>query len=130
TLLPALRRIASARTRRDPEHSAFLRALTFVGQVVGIISLAQPTGLWPVALIAVAALAFGHRYAYFHRAQPDRRVRVIIFVALHLVFCYLFAALIAGGPYPQAQIAMLAMAVVSWEVISRLNLYSCFGMSL
>jgi protein-glutamine gamma-glutamyltransferase len=129
-LLPALGRLASARIRRDPEPSAALRTLTFLGQVVGIVSLAQPTQLWPAAAIAIAALAFGHRYAYRHRAQPDRRVRVFVFVALHLVFCYLFAALVAGGPYPQAQIAMLAMAVVSWEVVSRLNLYSCFGLSL
>lgn len=130
SLLPLLKRLAANRIRRDPEHSPQLRALTFAGQVAGVLSLAQPTQLWPAAVIAVAVLALGHRYAYRHRIRPDRRVRMIIFVALHLVFCYLFASLIFGGPYPQAQIAMLAMAVVSWEVISRLNLYSCFGMSL
>src|SRR5574341_1979803 len=70
TLLPALRKLASTRIRREAEHSAHLRSLTFAGQVIGILSLAQPTQLWPVAVIAVLILAFGHRYAYLHRAKP------------------------------------------------------------
>ena len=40
------------------------------------------------------------------------------------------AGLFIGQPYPQAQLAMLAMAVVSWELFSRLNLYSGLGMGL
>ncbi len=129
-LLPALRKLVSSRVRRDPEHSNRLRALTFAGQAVGILSLAYPTQLWGVAIISIIILAAGHWYAHRHRLAPDRRVRFFVFIALHLTFLYLFAALIIGAPYPQAQIAMLAMAVVSWEVISRLNLYSCLGMSL
>lgn len=125
-----LRTLASKRVRREPEDSIPLRAITFAGQVVGILGLAQPTGLWVVAIIAIVVLGFGHRYAYLQRAKPNKLVQVLSFVGLHLVFCYMFVMLFAGGPYPQAQIAMLAMAVVSWEIISRLNLYSCFGMSL
>lgn len=130
TLLKQFRKLASQRVRRDPEDSIPLRAITFAGQVVGILGLAQPTGLWVVAIIAIVVLGFGHRYAYLQRAKPNKIVQVLSFVGLHLVFCYMFVMLFAGGPYPQAQIAMLAMAVVSWEIISRLNLYSCFGMSL
>lgn len=130
SLLPLLRKFASARVRKEPEHSAQLRALTFAGQVVGVLSLAQPTQLWIVAALAILVLAFGHRHAYQHRVKPNRLTRIVIFVALHLVFCWMFIGIFAAQPYPQAQIAMLAMAVVSWEVISRLNLYSCFGMSL
>src|SRR5262249_42285955 len=130
TLLARVRVLASTRIRRDPENSKTLRAITFGGQLIGILALAQPTQLWLPALISLVVLAFGHRYAYGHRAKRDRRVRLISFIALHLVFCYLFVMLFSGGPYPQAQIAMLAMAVVSWEIISRLNLYSCLGMSL
>ena len=130
SLLPLLRRLASNRVRKDPEHSARLRALTFAGQVVGVLSLAQPTQLWIVAALAILVLAFGHRHAYQHRTKPNRITRIIIFVALHLVFGWMFVGIFAAQPYPQAQVAMLAMAVVSWEVMSRLNLYSCFGMSL
>ncbi|HKZ70373.1 MAG TPA: DUF3488 and DUF4129 domain-containing transglutaminase family protein [Anaerolineales bacterium] len=130
SLLPRLRALASKRVRSDPEGSTTLRALTFAGQVVGILSLAYPTQLWIVAAIAIPFLALGHRYAYQHREKPDRLARFFIFAALHLVFCWMFVGIFTAGPYPQAQVAMLAMAVVSWEVISRLNLYSCFGMSL
>ena len=42
----------------------------------------------------------------------------------------MLAGLFIGQPYPQAQLAMLAMAVVSWELFSRLNLYSGLGMGL
>lgn len=130
SLLPLLRKLASNRVRRDPEHSIPLRALTFAGQVVGVVALAQPTQMWIVAALAVVVLAFGHRHAYQHRIQPNRVTRIVIFVALHLVFCWMFVGIFAAQPYPQAQVAMLAMVVVSWEVMSRLNLYSCFGMSL
>lgn len=130
TLLDKGRTALAARVRRDPEESIPLRALTFAAQCIGILTLAQPTQLWLPALISIVVLAFGHRHAYQHRAKPDKRVRVIIFITLHFVFCYLFVLLIAAGPYPQAQIAMLAMAVVSWELMSRLNLYSGFGLSL
>lgn len=129
-LVNRLRALAQARVRRDPEHSKTLRVLTFAVQVVGVLALAQPTLLWLPALISIVGLAFGHWYAYTHRTKPDRRVRFLSFVALHLVFFYMLVALSLGGPYPQAQIAMLAMATVSWEIFSRLNLYSCFGMSL
>jgi transglutaminase-like putative cysteine protease len=129
-LLDKVRAALSARVRRDPEPSIPLRALTFAAQCIGIVALAQPTQLWLPAVISIVVLAFGHRHAYFHRVKPDKRVRLIIFIALHLVFCYMFAMIVAAGPYPQAQIAMLAMAVVSWELMSRLNLYSGFGMSL
>jgi len=129
-LLTKLQTLVSTRMRREPEHSITLRALTFAAQVVGILALAQPTQLWVPAIIAIVGLAFGHRHAYQHRLKPNRAVKLLSFLALHLVFVYMFVVLFAGGPYPQAQIAMLAMAVVSWEIISRLNLYSCFGMSL
>ncbi len=130
TIALRLRTLVTVRVRRDPEDSIPLRAITFAGQVVGILGLAQPTGLWVVAIIAIVVLAFGHRYAYRQRAKPNRLVQMLAFMGLHLVFCYMFVMLFAGGPFPQAQIAMLAMAMVSWEIISRLNLYSCFGMSL
>ncbi|MBI5054166.1 MAG: transglutaminase domain-containing protein, partial [Chloroflexi bacterium] len=120
----------SKRFRREPEESIPIRALTFATQVVGTISLAYVTGLWFVALMTILLLVFGHRHSYLARGKPQRYVRLIAFFSLHLTFVWMLAGLFIGQPYPQAQLAMLAMAVVSWELFSRLNLYSGLGMGL
>ncbi|MEK9162083.1 MAG: transglutaminaseTgpA domain-containing protein [Chloroflexota bacterium] len=120
----------SKRFRREPEESIRIRALTFAAQVVGTISLAYVTGLWFVTLMTILLLVFGHRHSYLARGKPQRYVRVIAFFSLHLAFVWMCAGLFIGQPYPQAQLAMLAMAVVSWELFSRLNLYSGLGMGL
>jgi transglutaminase-like putative cysteine protease len=120
----------ASRLRKQPEDSRRLRALTFAGQAAGVLSLAQSTQLWVVAAFALLLLAAGHVYAYRTRHKPDRRVRLAVFVALHLAMAWLLVGLLVGAAYPQAQVAMLVMAVVSFELFTRLNLYSGFGMAL
>ena len=120
----------SKRFRHEPEESIRIRALTFAAQVVGAISLAYVTQLWFVALMTILLLVFGHRHSYLVRGKPQRFIRVATFMGLHLAFVWMCAGLFIGQPYPQAQLAMLAMAVVSWELFSRLNLYSGLGMGL
>lgn len=119
------------RTFREPEKSARLRALTFVAQTAGMFSLAYTGQLSIVALIAIVILAAGHRYAYHHvHHKPIPWVRVLVFALFHLVFFWMFVGIFTGQPYPQAQLAMLGMAVVSWELFSRLNLISGIGLGL
>lgn len=120
----------SKRFRHAPEESMRIRALTFAAQVVGALSLAYVTQLWFVALITILLLVFGHRHSYLARGKPQRYIRIATFMGLHLAFVWMCAGLFIGQPYPQAQLAMLAMAVVSWELFSRLNLYSGLGMGL
>jgi len=120
----------SQRFRHEPEESIRIRALTLAAQVVGVISLAYVTQLWVVALITILLLVFGHRHSYLARGKPQRYIRILTFFSLHLTFVWMLAGLFIGQPYPQAQLAMLAMAVVSWELFSRLNLYSGLGMGL
>jgi transglutaminase-like putative cysteine protease len=116
---------------REHELSPSLRVITFAAQVVSVLSLAYVTGLWGVMLISVITLALGHRHAYRSvRDKPHPFARIGAFIALHFVFLWMFYGLFSSQRYPQAQLAMLAMAVVSWELFSRLNLYSGLGLAL
>jgi len=117
--------------RRGPEKSVSLRWLTFGAQITGLLALGWTSQVWLVAMLATVLLIFGHRYALCHvRQKPIPAVRVAIFAAFHLAFLWMVAGLFIGQPYPQAQFAMLAMGIVSFEQFSRLNLYSGFGLAL
>ena len=123
-------RLFSRQVRKDPETSLRLRQLTFAAQSLGILAVAYVSGLWVVAALALLGLALGHRYAYRHCRKPLGRVRVGVFIGLHLTILWMIAGILFGMPYPQVQFAMLALAVVSWEHFSRLNLYSGLGLAL
>ena len=125
-LVPRIRR----KGKEPPEDSLLLRRLAFTAQAVAIVALAAQTRLWGVALVALTVLAAGHTTAYRVRHAPPRRLRVLSFVGLHLVFGWMAFGLFSGQPYPQAQVAMLAMAAVSFELFRRLNLYSGMGIGL
>jgi transglutaminase-like putative cysteine protease len=115
---------------RLPEGSRRLRVIAFTAQAVGALSLASVTGLWGLWVITVVILGMGHYAAYRYREKPPLIMRVGAFLALHLAFLWMFVGLFNGQPYPQAQVAMLAMAAVSFELFSRLNLYSGIGIGL
>lgn len=114
----------------EAEGSVRLRQIAFAAQTVSIIALAWPTRLWVVAVISIGVLAWGHRTAYRFHQKPPRWLRVGTFIGLHVAFGWMFVGMFSGQPYPQAQIAMLAMAVVSFELYQRLNLYSGMGIGL
>lgn len=123
-------RIRNYIRRQQSEPSIRLRVLTFAAQVVGALSLAYCTRLWGVALLSTIILGLGHVYSYRWRLRPSRGVRLAAFIALHLTFAWLVAGIYWGIPYPQAQLAMLAMAVVGWDLFKRLDLYSGLGLGL
>lgn len=117
---------------RSPEPSGALRVLAAGTQLVGMTAQALVTNLWLVWALAVIMLAAGHVYAYrvAGRENRPRWPRVLAFVAFHLVFCWLFAGLFIGQPYPQAQFAMLATGLVSMEIFSRMNLNAAIGLGV
>jgi len=119
-------------TERTPERSLQLRVITFSAQAISFTAVAYVTRLWWLALIGVGVLAVGSYYAYrYHtRDQRIRAVRLGAFIALHLAFGYLLFGIFAGVPYPQAQFAVIATAIVTFELYNRLNLFSAFGMGL
>ncbi len=124
------RQIGKKKAARRPEHSIPLRRIAFAAQTAGILAAAYTTGIWAVAFFAIAILAIGHRTAYRVRDKPPFAMRLGAFAALHLVFVWMFYGLFNDQPYPQAQVAMLAMAVVSFELFSRANLASGMGIGL
>lgn len=111
-----------------PEPSLPLRLLTFCAEAVAAFSLAYVTQLWFLVPLALFILGAGHIYAYRFREKPKKVMQWIGIVGLHFGLCAMLFGIIRGVPYPQAQFAVLAMAFVSIEVFSRLNLYSAFGL--
>ncbi len=128
----ATRLFRQRRTVSEPERSASLRRIAFVAQATTIVALSFVTALWFVGLLALAILALGHyvSYRYVARPTPPLALRLGAVVAFHLVFGWMCVGLNSGQPYPQAQIAMLGMAVVSFELRSRLNLFSGLALAL
>ncbi|MDZ4764877.1 MAG: transglutaminaseTgpA domain-containing protein [Chloroflexota bacterium] len=118
------------RAARAPEDSARLRVIAFAAQVVGAFALAWTTTLWGVFIVAIAGLALGHRAAYLTRAKPPLWIKLVAFVALHGAFGWMLVGLFSGQPYPQAQVAMLAMAAVSFALFTRTNLISGLSIGL
>ncbi|MFZ4814481.1 MAG: transglutaminaseTgpA domain-containing protein [Phototrophicaceae bacterium] len=118
--------------KRDPEPSGVLRALAAGTQIVGITAEMFVTQLWGVAIFCMILLVVGHWFA--HRATVrgvrPRWIRVAAFVLFHLAFLYLFVGLFTGARYPQAQFAMLATAIVTVEIASRMNLNAAIGLGL
>ena len=116
---------------RKPESSIRLRQFAFLAQAISIFALAHAAEqIWITAILSILVLAVGHYAAYKVRNKPPLLMRVGAAVALHLAFLWMFYGLFKGLPVPQAQIAMIAMAVVSFEMLSRLNLFSGLGIGL
>jgi hypothetical protein len=124
------RRLNPNKGSSQPEHSIALRRITFAVQAVSILASAYTTHIWGVAIISIAILAFGHTLAFRYRNKPYLPVRAGAFVALHLAFVWMLFGLFNNQPYPQAQVAMLAMAAVSFELFSRFNLASGMGIAM
>lgn len=124
------RQLTHPRHSRLPEESVRLRLYAYAVQASGVLALAYTTQLWFVGLIALALLALGHYAAYRYRARPPVLMRVGAFVLLHLAFVWMVYGLLNGQPYPQAQVAMLAMAAVGFELFNRINLASGMGIGL
>ena len=116
---------------KQRETSIRLRAITLAAQASAMIGVAAATQLWLVAAISIVILAFGHVNAYrAARTQPNPLLRLAAFAALHLALLWMLIGLFTTQPYPQAQFAILATAIISWELFSRLNLVSGLGFAL
>jgi transglutaminase-like putative cysteine protease len=113
-----------------PETSVTLRWLVFGAQIASILALGEVTQLWIMIIPLILVLALGHFYSNRASTKPNRSVRIVVFFALHIAVCWMFAGLVNGLPYPQIQFALLTMVLVSFELISRMNLYSGMGFGL
>ncbi len=124
------RQLTHPRRNLLPEESIRLRVYAFAVQAAGVLALAYTTQLWVVAAVSLALLAVGHAFAYRYRVKPPLLMRIGAFVLLHLAFGWMLFGLFNGQPYPQAQVAMLGMAAVGFELFNRINLASGMGIGL
>ncbi len=114
-----------------PERSPALRRWAFLAAFPPIFAVAWNGALWGPALIAIIGLAAGHYYSW-RAAQSGvthRYARPVLFVALHLALAYMCVGLFAGFNLPQVQFALYAQAITSFDLRSRLNVFSSLAMS-
>lgn len=115
-----------------PERSLALRRAAFWAALPPILAVAWNGQLWLESALALMVLAVGHWYSHraAQREKPSSRVRVGLFIALHLAVAYMCAGLFAGLNLPQVQFALYAQAITAFDLRSRLNVLSSLGMSL
>ena len=116
------------------EHSYEARALVFCAfsfAVLGIVLYGQD---YVVPIAGLVAAAAGHVVSYRERAQRRDFWRQALLAALifgALVYVVADSALaVFGGVLPQANFAILLVAITSFDLKTRRNCYSSFWISL
>lgn len=115
---------------KQPEDSLRLRVLAFAAQSLGTLAMAYVTRLWGLWLFGTVFIALGHVWAHRTRHKRVKWLTPLMLVVLHVALCMMVQAIPLGVPYPQAQFAVFVMGLVTFEVFSRLNLYSAIGFGL
>ena len=116
--------------KKAPEHSLTLRLIILAAMLVPLLALARVSVLWPHALLAGLGMSLGHGYIYRCREQPSQLVRAVMFTAIHLALFWMFYGLFNGLAVPQAQFAMFAQAITSFDLRYRANLFNTLIHSL
>jgi len=121
--------------RRPPppaELSGRLRLLAAAAALPPMLALGWVALVWGPVLLAALGLAAGHYYSWRAAARPQASgwVRLAVFVALHLALALMCARLFAAGALPQAEFALFAQAITSFDLRTRRNLFASLGMSL
>jgi len=129
---PLVQNITVPRRSTLPERSLALRRWVFVASLPPILAVAWTGALWGPALLAAVILAGGHYYSWraAQHEKPNALVQLAVFIALHLVLAWMCAGFYVGAALPQAQFALYAQAVTSFDLRRRVNLFSSLGMSL
>jgi len=111
-----------------PEDSLPARVATFAAAAVAIVAMVAMTGMVFTPLATLAATAAGHRVSWRGRHRARTRAGQAIFAVLlagAVVYLVLdLTAAVFGGALPQAKFALIALAITSFDLKSRRNLYS------
>jgi transglutaminase-like putative cysteine protease len=129
-----LRRLSGLFPTSPVEESAAARAFAFGACVVAAVSIALYGQDYVVPAAALAAAAAGHRQSWRRRHLPRGTLRQAVIAAL-VFACLLYVladsvAAVFGGQLPQANFALLLVAVTSFDLKTRRNLYSSLWISL
>ena len=122
----------SRRPPAPPERSARLRLFVAAAAVPAMLALGWVGFIWVPVALALLGLAAGHYYSWrsAHRPRASTLARLIIFVALHAALLWMCAGLFVAGALPQAEFALFAQAITSFDLRTRGNLFASLAMSL
>ena len=116
------------------EHSLEARAFVFSGFLVAVLAIILYGQDYVVPVAGVAATAVGHLVS--HRERNRKRtfwrqafLAALVFAALSYVVADSALALF-GGVLPQANFAILLVAITSFDLKTRRNCYSSLWISL
>lgn len=117
------------------ERSRAVRQAVLIASLPSLLAVAWVGQLWLPMVITVAGLAGGHYYSWRlaqHSAIPvmHRWTQIGIFAGIHLLLAFMLAGLFIGLPLPQAQFALYTLALTSYDLRTRGNLFSSLGLSL
>lgn len=116
------------------EHSAHARAFVFAAFAVAVAAVVLYGQDYAVPLVGLAVAAWGHTVSYRERRQKRGFWRQALLAAL--IFGALFyiladsALALFGGVLPQANFAILLVAITSFDLKTRRNCYSSLWISL
>lgn len=127
--------ISRKRNPQPLEKSQTIRQAVFVASVPSLLAVAWVGQLWLPMLITLAGLVGGHYYSWRLAQQAStplthRWAQIGIFAGIHLLLAFMLAGLFIGIPLPQAQFALYALALTSYDLRTRGNLFSSLGLSL
>ncbi|MDQ6917989.1 MAG: transglutaminaseTgpA domain-containing protein [Candidatus Dormibacteraeota bacterium] len=120
--------------RSPVEDSRWARRFALLGFVVAAVAIGWYGQTVVVPLAAVATAYAGHRfsYAWRHRKRP-RALQALIAGMMFLGLAYFVFDSVTGlfgASLPQASLVMILVAVTSFDLTTRRNLYSSLWMSL
>ncbi len=116
---------------KEPEYSLTLRYTILAAMLMPLLALGRVHGgLWPHVVVAAIGIGAGHWYSYQNLQRQKQLVRGIMFVAIHLALALMFAGLALGWTVPQAQFAIFAQAITSFDLRHRASLFNTLIHSL
>ncbi|MCL4297677.1 MAG: transglutaminase-like domain-containing protein [Anaerolineae bacterium] len=117
-------------SQKEPERSRTLRYLILAAMLVPLLALARVGNLWPQVLLAGLGISAGHWYSYARLDRQSRLVQLVMFVAIHVALLWMCAGLVNGITLPQAQFAIFAQAITSFDLRYRRSLFNTLIHSL
>jgi transglutaminase-like putative cysteine protease len=116
--------------KKGPERSSTLRCLVLAAMLIPLLAIARVAPLWPQVILAAVGISLGHWYSYHHVDRPNQLVRFGTFLAIHVALVWLGLGLMTGATVPQAQFAIFAQAITSFDLRYRSSLFNTLIHSL
>lgn len=116
---------------KEAEYSVPLRRVVLAAMLIPLLALARVNSfLWPHVILAAMGICLGHWYSFHNLKKQSQIMRGVMFIAIHLALCWMFIGLIGGAVVPQAQFAIFAQAITSFDLRYRASLFNTLIHSL